>query len=94
MPGWTIEDDILATEDGEWTKTQDFDPQAEDRGWKSSPLTISPLANTSGKTYLGFGGFAVEELDMFPEEMTLEPESLQADHHEWTILTDITDETE
>lgn len=45
----------------------------------------NPIISPSSASYLGVGD-AIEDLLVDPEDMTLEPESIQADYLEWTVL--------
>ena len=92
--GWTFTTDIGAQDAIEWSITEDFDPVVEDSTWKEKPSTINPFAAAPSNTILDFAGHAVEELNMLPEEMNLEPDEIQGDFRDWEIIQEFIDEVE
>ena len=62
-----------------WTQVIDEDDNGS--AWRN------PLVSPTSASILGVGE-AVEDILVDPEDMTLEPESIQADYEEWTVLPD------
>lgn len=88
---WTVVDEVLTTEEGEWTTVLGPDTlNAQARGWTIKPAILSPNANASAQTFLGWSNFTPEEFKVIPELVTIKPAQTQADRTEWTIVAEPT----
>lgn len=77
---WTVASEPGTDDSGEWSTTDELG--GEDASEWKMWLNSSAVANITSA--LGVGE-AVEDLDIAPEDMTLEPENIQDDNDGWTV---------
>ncbi len=83
--GWSV-DSGADNEGSQWTSALNQSTLNSDQtSWRITPSVISP--NASAATgIINFGGWAAEEFDVVPELVTANPESIQSDNSEWSIV--------
>lgn len=86
MPGWTIQDDIGSSESTEWTAETPLEAGPESRAWSTKTSILNPNVSAQKFGAAGFGGWAAEEFAELPEDCNINPEDVQADADEWTIV--------
>lgn len=86
---WSITADIDGSDDTNWTKGDILNEKTESRAWNAHDSVLTANAATK-KKFSGSGNFAVEELMEFPDLIELEPDDIQGDNSNWTILDEPT----
>lgn len=83
---WTIEDDIGSSEDTDWSKEAPVNAGSESRAWTTKTSILNPNVSAQKFGAAGFGGWAAEEFAEYPEDCDINPEDVQNDASEWTIV--------
>ena len=83
--GWSVQTGA-DNEADEWTSALSQSTLNSDQtSWRITPSVLSPGASAA-TGIMNFGGWAAEEFNIVPELVTANPEDVQDDNDDWTIV--------
>lgn len=70
----------------QWTSALNQSTLNSDQtSWRITPSVLSPGASAA-TGIMNFGGWAAEDFAVIPELVTANPENVQADNDDWTVV--------